>query len=199
MTHRITYERQTFNVPYEQKTSRDSLGQLELSHLCQVAAGREWLRLALARLVCLAIPQKIDELPCTSGDPSSCMCVQGVQVWWKSLLELWVMSDSLFRIPLRMLDEAAKNLKCDVEGTRLGICQGRRRRIAQVLRAVRQYIWDELPYAFGVKPREEGVVYGYQSYLYVFPYECMSVNNDSFVQRCCLSLSGVLSDPYLTA
>lgn len=106
--------------------------------------------------------------PCSRKYTPGCPCPHGCKVWWENSLSRWRSLDPICGSPLRGFRALRAELQPEVERSTLNICQNCRKRIAELLDAARQYIWDELPYAFSVKQKEKGVVYGYESYLCVF-------------------------------
>lgn len=140
--------------------------------------GGDWLHAAAVNLVNQALPEKILLPAPRHSSPQSCACPEETKRWWDLTHKKWGAADVLFANPLRMLHRMQPD-----SITHHLICYRCKKRIAKLLNAAREYMWDELPYAFGVKPREQEVKYGWQPYLCVLSFSSYVHANAELIQR----------------
>lgn len=148
---------------YKPTWDRQLYSGLEASHMLQIMEGRDWLVATIATLSITAIPKNL--VQCDSYNQDTKKACQSHQMNW-----LGVDSSagpgyitSLYDNPLDALQQLERDIRETVEEN--GICALCGKRVCAQLEGLRQYIWDELPLFFGLQPREEGKVYGYEAYL----------------------------------
>lgn len=140
------------------------LKRLEASHFLRFATGREYLRVAVRELIVQELPSKLGLCGC-----GSIVCSSALHQWWQAQTSPVGEGSSdhpIYRDPLGTLEDMKcrlgnLSLEDSMRPTRL-VC---RTKLQKKIDACRRYLWDEIPYFFNLKPREEGVVYGWKSYL----------------------------------
>lgn len=141
------------------------LDSLKPQHICQLLQGREWLRVVVTRLVTTKVPQRIHYArlqPCLS--PGLSGCKDEIKKWWDTLLRDHTGYHQLPANPISAFITISERFNRE-SAERYGVCSGCKGHICEILGACRQYMWDELPYFFAIKPREEGAIYGCDQYL----------------------------------
>ncbi|KAI0699081.1 hypothetical protein BC835DRAFT_1412734 [Cytidiella melzeri] len=121
----------------------DVLDRLSASQISQVMRGREWLRIATAHLTAEVI---LKYYTC----PSSCsFCVETRASLSRILRHSADSSNAIYKV-------TSRDKRCPKGGDL---------EFHNVMKALNQYIWDELPFFFGLEKRKEGQEYGYKRYL----------------------------------
>lgn len=94
-------------------------------------------------------------------------CCNARRAFWKEeLAGLMRAGNQLYRDPLRGLDTLNKDIVKRVQGhTPPTIESACSIRMLQEVVAVAKYIWEEMPFVLGIKPRVAGDIYGYQRFL----------------------------------
>lgn len=165
------------------------LDGLTLSQVSQLMAGREILngvtRSLLLSLLpnatlycvdCIEAPIDSEELRRKRKYQGKTPCAPGIARWWREKTPRIAGSGQeatsiVFSDPLGTLAELSKAFETSMKHPRYkdskseGICDCCQTGVTSALEKLRQYIWDELPYFFSVKPRDSGTVYGYQHYM----------------------------------
>lgn len=125
--------------------------------------GSQYLRIAAMELLGPDVPLLRDWEVC---DQESCR--KDLENWQQDQFIRRVTSSELLSDPLSSLQEmhesATEVLLSDTSAYK-HVCHGCKRRLLQALDACRRYIWDQLPYFFGIEPVVEGKDYGYARYL----------------------------------
>ena len=135
-----------------------TLRSLTPSHLRQLLDGRHRL-LAITNDVVALIPDKYHAhaaLHCGASDKARCMELT-LQVW-RSEAGALLESGELHRQPLELLNHIPPVFTGE-KGS--GTCHACRNHMLRLIQAARAYIWDEIPYAFSLKDRQEGVIYSF--------------------------------------
>ncbi|KAI0804710.1 hypothetical protein BC629DRAFT_1202473 [Irpex lacteus] len=94
-------------------------------------------------------------------------CCNARRAFWKEeLAGLMRAGNQLYRDPLRGLDTLNKGIVKRVQGhTPPAIESACSIRMLQEVAAVAKYIWEEMPFVIGIKPRVVDDIYGYQRFL----------------------------------
>lgn len=172
-----------------QTSMHSLLDGLTLSQVSQLMAGREILNGVTRSLLLSLLPNAtlycVDciEAPIDSEETrrkrkyqGKTPCAPGIARWWREKTPRITGSGQeatsiVFSDPLGTLAELSKAFETSMKHPRYkdskseGICDCCQTNVTSALEKLRQYIWDELPYFFSVKPRDSGTVYGYQHYM----------------------------------
>lgn len=153
-----------YNTVEPHATSQLFLG-LEAAQVLQVMRGREWL-LAAVTSICSSTFKPAKLARCDSGNAALSDHIR--EVCLSSQTDVLDMANRSYGIdfyedPLFTLEDMKGDIDDMVKGD--DICASCGDRICRQLERLRQYIWDELPFFFGLQTREEGKEYGYETYL----------------------------------
>lgn len=136
---------------------KSEMAKMEPEHLCQLLEGRQWLHSVGYGLLDEFLGTMGDDFCSRKGANGKSLCKANLDDWLHDARIAWRYCDPLWGKPLPLDTCYALCLSCEERVTK--ICGG-----------VRRYIWDELPYAFGLKAREAGKSYEWRDYLWVFLY-----------------------------
>ncbi|KAI0345780.1 hypothetical protein BDW22DRAFT_913150 [Trametopsis cervina] len=152
------------------------LAELDPLHIAHFMMGRERLMLLTTRLRyvlpiatsfakgCKYLEGPVPNLRPDKEDERVTSCMRPIEAWWRREDDEeegkgsheWH-ADPFGRLKVLADGVAVQNLT--------EICNVCRTGLKDTLLDTRQYLWEELPYLFSVKPREEGVQYGYAHHL----------------------------------
>lgn len=129
---------------------------LKSPYVRQLMEGQEWLHMATSHLIFVVLPTKTNEGSrlCLNKQAK---CTQAISDWWHGVHQS--SANYSTRDPLIRLS----SLKASVGA--VGLCRPCSLRTQRAIEISRTYLWDELPYFFGLKAREQGVTYGYKKYM----------------------------------
>ncbi len=140
------------------------LTNLSSQHLACFIEGSHCLRKAIWMLLSHHVPENLSD---------ACLCGSAKEKCWKARRK-WLddkrreFGDECFLDPLwvlREMQDAANGLLLHPSDSDRQIGFHCRAGLVKALGACRQYLWDELPYFFRLKAREDDQVYGYDQYL----------------------------------
>jgi len=149
-------------VTLSSRRLREILDCLQASDLAELISGREWLRRAYTHLI-----EKI--LPAQTRSFRNCNKVKGAKCWsiephYQEFFRQ-VLTDEQIYNPLHTLDKAKVFcMDSDFESIK-NVCLPCRQHLASLIGSSQEWLWSELPFAFGLEIRKEGVRYGWAQYL----------------------------------
>ncbi|KAI0699088.1 hypothetical protein BC835DRAFT_1541450 [Cytidiella melzeri] len=137
------------------------LSNLGVKEIAQLMQGRDWLWVVVTNLISEVIRDALTNRRCALREPGSILkktcypATDGILGRYRDARDLRELCDD----PLDGLILIKKRFRDQT------MCQSCRKHVCKIFDAFRQYIWDELPYFFGIKSRKEGELYGYKRYL----------------------------------
>lgn len=149
-----------------------ALGSLPSSYLQQFIDGHEWLYALSTNLITTVLPAKsVGCTSCLSRGLGISKCRTRLSEWWTSTAIQAIQSGRIHADPLTCLEELGKSAletfkyhSYEQTSYSLEVCRGCQGNIPKLIKAAKLYIWDEVPYAFRLKEREEGVECGYERF-----------------------------------
>lgn len=133
---------------------RQLIQALPAFHLCQLMEAREWLRASTNFLFDHVLPSQVyhrtDCARSNVGAPDNCS-----DRWYNHVSSCNALDDTgtLFLDPLRVLTDMDSDVRTWSDDRLCLTCKSHGLR---ALDATRRFIWDELPFHFRLKIREEG-------------------------------------------
>ncbi len=155
------------------------IGPLTSRHLVRLMIGRERLDIISTKLLTDVLPwatiyartcnrqyidEELDDIP--DDQRGTTPCTPEIRMWWKnrtsSSTACATNSRTIYLDPLQRLRELMEEAKQTNHGP---ICWSCLNTMTKACEELRQWLWDELPYIFGVKSRDSEVEYGYRARL----------------------------------
>lgn len=153
------------------------LRSLNPNHFVGLMAGRERLDGLSYRLLSEVLPQTTpfyngcdgihEDAPVGVGVPQPSPCAPAIAIWWEKRTPrssvLVFKSRFTYLNPLERLAELGKEAESTSDDG--PICLSCLEAIAWACEDLREWLWSELPYLFGLKSRDPAVTYGYKACL----------------------------------
>lgn len=163
ITHSAMYELSRYMWQIVDATTRHpyrpasrKLSTLPQVYILQLLDGREWLRVAVIKLMKSALPYKMSTVCCQPSSPNGRPCSSRISTWWDDQYNQYEQNDFLFHDPIRVLLYLRQELDKDLKlgPSRSVLCLDCNEKVQKLIDRARQYLWDEIPYRFCHKPRD---------------------------------------------
>lgn len=143
---------------------------LEPLRLIQLLEGREWIRAVSKQLFDSVIPAQLASIPstrCPNSGRQAKNCISDLRECWNRAVGRHATHHLEYVDPLAVLwlaqGQYARRRRSSPEAPEC--CADCALHAASLIEGLRRYVWDELPYFFGIRERETDATYGYEQYL----------------------------------
>lgn len=145
-----------------EKLGDRDLENLPSGHHVRLNKGSRYLRSAALQMLTDGLPAKFS---CSQTE-----CKEDTNKWLREQFDAYSASERLSYDPLHVFRELCKSvaelpLYEDSEELGYRICWHCRSKLIDSTQAWRRYLWDQIPYFFGVEAMVEGKDYGYAQYM----------------------------------